>query len=162
VKEPFAGICLAALSLSVSAVAAESPIDEIVVTSGRQPTGLHAHVGNVASLNNDDIEEAAHIHIHELLTRVPGVWITRGSGQESQPAIRSPVLTGAGSCGAFLTLEDGIPSRPSGFCNVNQLFELPTELCVVWLQFGPRYDQRAAAASRVDGLEQCQPGTRLQ
>jgi outer membrane receptor protein involved in Fe transport len=128
VKEPFAGICLAALSLSVSAVAAESPIDEIVVTSGRQPTGLHAHVGNVASLNNDDIEEAAHIHIHELLTRVPGVWITRGSGQESQPAIRSPVLTGAGSCGAFLTLEDGIPSRPSGFCNVNQLFELPTEL----------------------------------
>ncbi len=56
-----------------------------------------------------------------------GVWLSRGSGQENLTAIRSPVLTGAGSCGAFLTLEDGIPSRPAGFCNVNQLFEINTE-----------------------------------
>ena len=42
-------------------------------------------------------------------------------------AIRSPVLTGAGACGAFLVLEDGLPSRPAGFCNVNQLFELDFE-----------------------------------
>jgi outer membrane receptor protein involved in Fe transport len=116
------------LLLATSAPAAESPVDEIVVTSTRQPSGLHEHVGNIASLNSDEIEDAAHVHIHELLTRVPGVWITRASGQESLPSIRSPILTGAGSCGAFLTLENGIPSRPSGFCNVNQLFELPTEL----------------------------------
>lgn len=109
----------------MSAAAAEVPIDDIVVTSTRVPSGLHEHVGNIASLDND---EAAHIYIHELLTRVPGVRISRGRGQESLPSIRSPVLTGVGSCGAFLTLEDGVPSRPSGFCNVNQLFELPTEL----------------------------------
>ena len=41
-------------------------------------------------------------------------------------AIRSPVLTGAGACGAFLLLEDGMPLRPTGFCNVNQLFEANT------------------------------------
>jgi outer membrane receptor protein involved in Fe transport len=38
------------------------------------------------------------------------------------------VLTGTGACGAFLVLEQGIPIRPAGFCNVNQLFELPLEL----------------------------------
>jgi iron complex outermembrane recepter protein len=37
------------------------------------------------------------------------------------------VLTGAGSCGAFLFLEDGIPIRPAGFCNVNGLLEANTE-----------------------------------
>ena len=53
--------------------------------------------------------------------------IQRGSGQESLTAIRSPVLTGAGSCGAFLFLENGVPIRPVGFCNVNELFEVNTE-----------------------------------
>ena len=62
------------------------------------------------------------------MSRVSGVWITRASGQEHLTAIRSPVLTGAGSCGAFLFLEDGIPVRPAGFCNVNGLFEIATEL----------------------------------
>ncbi|MDJ0793976.1 MAG: TonB-dependent receptor [Woeseiaceae bacterium] len=103
-------------------------IDEIVVTSTRTSSSLASHPGNIDVLDRTEIEAANHAHIHELLTRVAGVWVTRGSGQESLPSIRSPVLTGAGSCGAFLTLEDGIPSRPSGFCNVNQLFELPTEL----------------------------------
>ena len=40
---------------------------------------------------------------------MPGTLIQRGSGQESLTAIRSPVLTGPGSCGAFLMLENGVP-----------------------------------------------------
>jgi outer membrane receptor protein involved in Fe transport len=61
------------------------------------------------------------------MTRAAGVWVVRGSGQEHLTAIRSPVLTGGGSCGGFLLLEDGIPVRPSGFCNVNQFIELVSE-----------------------------------
>ncbi|MGH6886077.1 MAG: TonB-dependent receptor, partial [Geminicoccales bacterium] len=38
-----------------------------------------------------------------------------------------PVLTGAGACGAVLVLEDGIPIRPVGTCNVNELFEVNLE-----------------------------------
>ena len=53
--------------------------------------------------------------------------IQRGSGQESLTALRSPVLTGAGACGAVLVLEDGIPIRPVGTCNVNELFEVNVE-----------------------------------
>ena len=53
--------------------------------------------------------------------------IQRGSGQESLTALRSPVLTGAGACGAVLVLEDGIPIRPVGTCNVNDLFEVNVE-----------------------------------
>ncbi|MCF6262246.1 MAG: TonB-dependent receptor [Xanthomonadales bacterium] len=64
------------------------------------------------------------IHPNEIFDRIPGVWISRGSGQEHLTAIRSPVLTGAGACGAFMVLEDQVPTRPAGFCNVNQLFEV--------------------------------------
>lgn len=63
-------------------------------------------------------------HPGELFTRVPAAWISRGSGQESLVSLRSPVLTGAGACGAFQMLEDDVPIRPAGFCNVNQLFEI--------------------------------------
>jgi outer membrane receptor protein involved in Fe transport len=116
------------LELLAFATLAPATIEEIVVTSSRHDTPLVEHTGNVSALDETVIDAVAHTHIHELLTRVPGVFVMRGSGQESLPSMRSPVLTGAGSCGAFLTLENGIATRPTGFCNVNQLFELPTEL----------------------------------
>ena len=115
------------LLVSVTAVA-ENAIDEIVVTSKRHAEAAGDHIGNIAKLGEEAVRQSQHLHANELFVQVPGVWIVRASGQESLPAIRSPVLTGPGSCGAFLVLENGIPTRPTGFCNVNQLFELPTEL----------------------------------
>ena len=124
------GLLLAGAMMPAPAAAtgADVTIEEIVVTSRRRGEPLDLHAGNAARLDAIDIASVTHRHIHELLTRVPGTWISRGSGQEHLTAIRSPVLTGAGSCGAFLYLEDSIPTRPSGFCNVNQLFESNTEL----------------------------------
>jgi iron complex outermembrane receptor protein len=111
---------------AVPAKAYES-IEEIVVTSQRRAQTQAGHAGNIDRVPAGMLNQVLHQHIHELLSRVPGVWISRGSGQEHLTAIRSPVLTGAGSCGAFLFLEDGIPIRPAGFCNTNQLFEINTE-----------------------------------
>ena len=103
-------------------------LDELVVTSQRREQPVLLHAGNIGRLDAETIDRVRHQHIHELLGRVSGVWITRASGQEHLTAIRSPVLTGPGSCGAFLFLEDGIPLRPAGFCNVNGLFEANGEL----------------------------------
>ena len=107
--------------------AAASDLDEIVVTSQRRQASLRQNAGNIAKLTSAQIEAAGHQHPAEILNKLPGVWITRASGQEHLTAMRSPVLTGPGSCGAFLVLEDGIPTRPGSFCNVNQLLELNTE-----------------------------------
>lgn len=121
-------IPVSAVSAGAATLAAdEERIEELVVTSRRRGEPLLAHAGNLSQIDRDAITAGAHQHIHELMTRVPGVWIGRGSGQEHLTAIRSPVLTGAGSCGDFLYLEDSIPIRPSGFCNVNQMFEMNTE-----------------------------------
>ncbi len=80
--------------------------------------------GSVSVLSSDEIERVAPRHPNEILNRVPGAWVSTGSGQEHLTAIRSPVLTGAGACAAFMVLEDDVPTRPSGFCNVNQLLEV--------------------------------------
>lgn len=79
---------------------------------------------STAVLDQDAIETIRPTHPAELFLRLPGSWVTRGSGQEHLSAIRSPILAGAGGCGALLILEAGVPVRPPGFCNVNGLFEI--------------------------------------
>ena len=106
---------------------AESVVEEVLVRAIASVAASQETVGSASVLAADAIELTRANHPHELLARVPGVWISRGSGHEHLTAIRSGVLTGAGACGEFLLLENGIPIRPAGFCNVNNLFELNTE-----------------------------------
>jgi len=108
-------------------VAATLP-DEIVVTAQRRAQPSLELLGNSTRIDGERIALTGHTHPHEIAVQVPGAWISRGTQQEHLTAIRSPVLTGPGACGSFLMLEDGIPIRPAGFCNVNQLFEVPAEL----------------------------------
>ena len=102
--------------------------ENLVVTATRMPTEQLDTVGNITQLSAQQIGLNNAVHPYELAVQVPGTWIGRGNGQEHLTAIRSPVLTGPGSCGAFLIMEDNIPTRPTGFCNVNQMFEVPTVL----------------------------------
>ena len=123
-----AALLIMPLPMSAAAQSTSSgTITELVVTSQRREQARLLHAGNIERLGAAAIANIQHQHVHELLTRVSGVWLTRASGQEHLTAIRSPVLTGGGSCGAFLFLEDSIPIRPAGFCNVNSLFEINTE-----------------------------------
>ena len=108
--------------------ASAATLEEVIVTATRSPVALaslpgqrDAHRGRTPS------ELVGATHSSELVNRAAGAMIQRGSGQESLTALRSPVLTGAGACGAVLVLEDGIPIRPVGTCNVNELFEVNFE-----------------------------------
>ena len=83
--------------------------------------------GKAALLDESDVKDTGAVHPAELMDQVPGVWISRGGGQENLTALRSAVFTGPGSCGEFLFAEDGVPVRPSGFCNVNQFIEINSE-----------------------------------
>lgn len=125
-----AGLLFALATLWPGTPASAAPRDlpeEIVVTATRYPVPALDLAGNTTRIGAESIALLNAAHIHELGTQIPGVWLSRGSGQEHLTAIRSPVLTGPGSCGSFLILEDGVATRPTGFCNVNELFELPSE-----------------------------------
>lgn len=51
---------------------------------------------------------------------VPGVWVNITGGEGHQTAIRQPLTTNPG----YLYLEDGVPTRSSGFFNHNALYEI--------------------------------------
>ncbi len=98
-------------------------LEEVVVSAQRSETQTNEFAGSIAVIDSQQISAALANHIQQSLNTVAGVNLHRNSGQEYLPAIRSPVLTGAGACGSFLIAEDGIPLRPAGLCNVNELFE---------------------------------------
>ena len=118
-------LLLSGLSLTTVVNAAEP--QEIVITESRMPVDYLDLTGNTAVIDSEEIFITNPVHPYEMGVRVPGVWVSRGNGQEHLTAIRSAVLTGAGSCGAFLIMENSVPIRPSGFCNANQLMEVPVD-----------------------------------
>lgn len=115
-----AAVCLMAIAVAVRG----EPVEEdILVTASRvQEEALRLPLA-WSTVNATTLALIAPVHINEVMQRVPGAWISRGNGQESIVALRSPVLTGSGSCGAFFSAADGISLRAPGFCNVNQLFD---------------------------------------
>ncbi|MEM8659312.1 MAG: TonB-dependent receptor [Pseudomonadota bacterium] len=125
----FSFIPVGALTLALSSFAlSQTPeLEQVIVTATKVPEdGLKLPL-SWSSISEETLEFIGHTHVNEVMQQVPGAWISRGNGQESLISLRSPVLTGAGSCGAFLVAGDGISLRAPGFCNVNQLFDANTE-----------------------------------
>ncbi len=122
-KRKLATLLLCAAALPHAAALADKGLAEVIVTATRVAEDATQLIGNSAALDSDALSLTAHTHIQEALAQLPGVGMHRNNGQEYLPSIRSPVLTGPGACGSFLMAEDGIPLRPAGFCNVNELFE---------------------------------------
>ncbi len=120
-------LCLLLIVIVVSPSAIQllqaEELETIVVTGTR----MQSLPGKAALQSEDDVRYIAATHPSEQFVRIPGAWISRGGGQEQLTALRSPVWTGPGSCGEVVVAEDGVPIRPSGFCNVNQLMEINTE-----------------------------------
>ncbi len=109
------------------ALAQQNTLESIVVSADRQQTVLRDVPASISVVGGEDISNIRATHVNEDLARVPGTWVSRGNGQESLTAIRSPVLSGSGSCGAFQFSQDSIPLHAVGFCNVNEMFEANTE-----------------------------------
>ena len=102
-------------------------IETIVVTAIRNEQLQQEVAGAITRSDEEEISLTSHVHINQMGTRFPGTWISRGNGQEHLTSIRSPVFTGSGSCAETLVSEDGLPVRPTGMCNVNQMFEINSE-----------------------------------
>lgn len=111
------------IACATQAAAAEPQLENVLVTASRMPEDAFELPLAWSQVRDEALDLVAPVHINQIMQRVPGAWISRGNGQESLIALRSPVLTGPGSCGAFFAAADGISLRAPGFCNVNQLFE---------------------------------------
>lgn len=120
-------LALAVLAPAINVATAAEPVAEVTVTATRRAEQLRDFAGSVSIVSDQDVAMVGSTHHAEIINRAAGAMIQRNSGEESLTAIRSPVLAGPGSCGVFLFLENSVPIRPVGFCNVNELFEVNTE-----------------------------------
>lgn len=99
-----------------------SGMETLSVTASRQESSLITATSSIELIDEDQLRLISPAHVTEALVRVSGANFSRGNGQEYLPALRSPVLSGAGACGGLLTAIDGIAISAAGFCNINELF----------------------------------------
>ena len=95
-------------------------IDEVVITATREEKKSTDIPGDIDLISQREIAITAPAHPSEILNRSAGVHINHLGGEGHMTAIRQPITTK----GVYLFLEDGLPTRPTGFFNHNALYEV--------------------------------------
>lgn len=95
-------------------------IGPVTVTGTREAQKISETPNTVNVINETLIQEVRPAHPSELMRKIPGVTVTVTNGEGHQTSIRQPISTSP----VYLFLEDGIPTRSTGFFNHNALFEV--------------------------------------
>ena len=95
-------------------------MEHVIVTSTREAKAAHAIPEASDVILEEELRFLAPSHPEEALNRVPGVHINNLGGEGHMASIRQPITTS----GVYLFLEDGLPTRPTGFFNHNGLYEI--------------------------------------
>jgi outer membrane receptor protein involved in Fe transport len=91
-----------------------------VITATRESQSRTATSTTIDALSGAEIARSRPGHPAELLNRVAGVHVSELSAEGHSMAIRQPLTTKP----MYLYLEDGIPTRATGFFNHNGLYEV--------------------------------------
>ena len=102
------------------AAAADQALGEVTVTATREGQLVAETPASVGVIKNKALREVRPTHASEIMGQVPGVWVNVTGGEGHQTAIRQPLTTSP----VYLFLEDGIPTRSTGFFNHNALYEV--------------------------------------
>ena len=118
-------LSLAVLTAAGAAHAADpSPetktLEEVVVTGTRERELKAETPATIHSVTGRTIRETRPSHPSEIMNQMPGVWVSVTGGEGHQTSIRQPLTTNP----VYLYLEDGVPTRSTGFFNHNALYEI--------------------------------------
>jgi iron complex outermembrane recepter protein len=95
-------------------------LEPVVVSATREAERRGESSVTIDVLSADQMRDAHASHPSQLLDRLPGVHVSELSGEGHSMAIRQPITTKP----MYLYLEDGIPTRATGFFNHNALYEV--------------------------------------
>ena len=95
-------------------------LDPIVVSATGESERLSRMPVAMGTVRRDELASARPAHPAEIMNRMAGVWVNVTGGEGHTSAIRQPMTTDP----VYLYLEDGIPSRSTGFFNHNALYEI--------------------------------------
>lgn len=102
------------------ALAQETTLGEITVTGTREGQALAETPATIGIVKGDTLRQDKPSHPSQVMGQVPGVWVNVTGGEGHMTAIRQPLTTGP----VYLYLEDGVPTRSTGFFNHNALYEI--------------------------------------
>ncbi len=103
-----------------TASTAPEQLGEVTVTGAREAQPVAETPATIDTINASDIKATHPVHPSQIMDQIPGVWVSITSGEGHQTAIRQPLTTNP----VYLYLEDGIPTRSTGFFNHNALYEV--------------------------------------
>ena len=95
-------------------------LDIMTVTGTREAESLLQTPASVGVLQEEEIHFIGPTHPQQILGQIPGVAVGVTNGEGHTTAIRQPFTTSP----LYLFLEDGLPTRATGFFNHNALYEL--------------------------------------
>lgn len=95
-------------------------LPSLVVSSTREVRRLGETPASVGVVSSQVLRDAKPTHPAEVMGQVPGVWVSVTGGEGHTTAIRQPKTTNP----VYLFLEDGVPTRSTGFFNHNALYEV--------------------------------------
>ena len=108
------------IALPGASFANDDTLGEITVTGTREPEARAETSMATSMAAREVVEETRPAHPAELMNRMPGVYVNETTGEGHMTAIRQPITTSP----VYLFLEDGIPTRSTGFFNHNALYEV--------------------------------------
>jgi iron complex outermembrane recepter protein len=95
-------------------------VAEVVVTASREAQHRAETAATVNVIGADELRRTRPSHPSEVMNRMPGVWVNVTGGEGHMAAIRQPKTTNP----VYLYLENGVPTRSTGFFNHNALYEI--------------------------------------
>lgn len=95
-------------------------LPDVVVSTTRDARLASRTAMSVEVIGTREIAETRAHHPADIVNRAPGVYVSNAGGEGHFTAIRQPISTKA----LYAYLEDGVPTRSTGFFNHNALYEI--------------------------------------
>ncbi|HEY5565517.1 MAG TPA: TonB-dependent receptor plug domain-containing protein, partial [Rhodothermia bacterium] len=95
-------------------------LDDAIVTATGERQSRSDIAASIGAIDRNVIDRTKPGHPSELMQRISGVWVSNTSGEGHMTSIRQPLTLEP----VYLFLEDGIPTRSTGFFNHNSLNEI--------------------------------------
>jgi outer membrane receptor protein involved in Fe transport len=108
------------ITVDLRLVAEAVTLEEVVVSVTKERQARSTSTASIGVVDRAELEHARPHHPADVVSRVPGAWVANLSGEGHFTAIRQPITTKP----MYAFLEDGVPTRSTGFFNHNALYEV--------------------------------------
>ena len=109
-----------AATLDVALVSAATLMTPMTVSATRELRRRDEGSATIDVMDGAEIRRTRASHPSGVMNRIPGVHVSELSGEGHSMSMRQPITTKP----MYLYLEDGIPTRATGFFNHNALYEV--------------------------------------